>query len=283
MRSFLGAVAIALLPEKLTGRFIYRVSRSRRPWLKRLLISGFCRIYPIDLSEAEISDQEGYPSFNDFFTRRLKPGARPIAAGDDVIVSPADGTLGQFGRIEAGTLLQAKGRSYTLPALLAEQPELIESFAGGSYLTVYLAPHNYHRVHAPIAGVPDRARYIPGRRFSVNERTVNSVDSVYCRNERVAVWLSTPIGYTVIVLVGALNVASLTTVLTGEIASGQGRLTSAEAPVPLPRGAELGRFNLGSTVVMLFPGASVDWDESLAPGQPVQMGQALGRQIGRGI
>lgn len=271
------AVAQALLPQKLSGRVVYRLARSKRQWLKNLLITGFCRIYDIDLDEAEPSDKTAYPSFNEFFTRKLKAGARPLHGDDEIIVSPADGNLTEFGSLDGDRLLQAKGKHYTLQALLAEQPDLIETFEGGSFLTIYLAPHNYHRVHAPIAGRLDRGRYIPGKRFSVNASTAARIDELYCKNERVALWLSSAVGYSVVVMVGALNVASLTTTLTGEITSGQQRLLSAEAPKALARGDELGRFNLGSTVVMLFPRGSVEWLETLAPGQSVKMGQALGR------
>jgi phosphatidylserine decarboxylase len=277
MSNRLSVFAQSLLPQKLSGRFIYRLARSERPWLKNLLIAGFCRIYGIELAEAKEPDKTAYPSFNEFFTRELKQGARPIAGGEEIIVSPADGRLTEFGRLDGERLLQAKGRHYTVTALLAEQSPLIESFIGGSYLTIYLAPFNYHRVHAPIAGQLDRGRYIPGKRFSVNESTAAAIDGLYCRNERVALWLSTSIGYAVVVMVGALNVASLTTALSGEIQSGPERLLGSEAPAAIARGGELGRFNLGSTVVMLFPEGTVEWNETLVPGQQLTMGQALGR------
>lgn len=269
--------ALALLPQKLSGRIVYRLARSEKPWIKNLLIAGFCRFVDVDLSETAASDRSAFKSFNDFFTRALKPGARPVAPGDDVIVSPADGCLTAFGRLDGATLVQAKGKTYTTEALLAEPRELIAAFRGGSFLTIYLAPHNYHRVHAPCAGRLDRARYIPGKRFSVNAGTAARIDGLYCRNERVALWLSTAIGYSVVVMVGALNVASLSTAITGEIESGRGRVFAAEAPAAIAAGEELGRFNLGSTVVMLFPAGAVEWLAALEPGQAVRMGQALGR------
>ncbi|HEY5666575.1 MAG TPA: archaetidylserine decarboxylase [Gammaproteobacteria bacterium] len=281
MNGSLGAVVQWLLPQKLLGRIVYRLARSEIRWLKNLLIGGFRRIYAIDLSEAADPDPRAYLSFNAFFTRRLREDARPIASGDDIVACPVDGRLTEFGRLDGATLLQAKGRHYTLEALLAEQPERLETLRGGSYMTIYLAPHNYHRVHAPLAGRLDRGRYIPGKRFSVNARTAASIDNLYCRNERVALWLSTSIGDAVVVMIGALNVASLTTALTGEIASGpECLLLSSEDPPALERGAELGQFHLGSTVVMLFPRSTVEWDPALAPGQSVRMGQALGRTPG---
>lgn len=268
-----------LLPQKLICRFIYRISRSRIRWLKSLLIASFCRLYDIDLEEAEQSDPRAYASFNDFFTRALKHDARPVAGTETTVVSPADGRLTEFGVIEQDRLFQAKGKSYTLAALLGESPALLELFHGGRFATIYLAPHNYHRVHSPLAGMADRGRYIPGRRFSVNAATTNAIDNLYCRNERVAVWVSTPAGYAVVVLVGALNVSSLTTVLSGEIPSGPERLISPNPPVGLARGAELGQFNLGSTIVALFPRGSLEWSADLKPGQTVRVGQALGELV----
>ena len=269
-------IAGALVPQKLSSRFIYRLSRSEISWLKRLLIWGFCRLYDIRLSEAKNPDPKAYPSFNEFFTRQLRDGARPLDGDDKVIVSPCDGCLTEFGTLDDDRLVQAKGKTYTVDALLAESPELVAAFRGGSYMTIYLAPNDYHRVHAPTSGRLDRARYIPGRRFSVNAGTAARIDSLYCRNERVALWLSAGFGYSVVVMVGALNVSSLTTVLTGEIESGQEQLFASEAPPELARAAEIGQFNLGSTVVLLFPRGTVSWLESLQPGQSLRMGQALG-------
>lgn len=274
-----GVASQHLLPQKLICRFIYRVSRSRMTWLKNLLIHSFCRLYDINLDEAERSDPRAYVSFNDFFTRALKPDARPTGGDDNSVVSPSDGRLTEFGAIERDRLIQAKGKSYTLTALLGESPELLETFHGGRFATIYLAPHNYHRVHSPLAGLADRGRYIPGKRFSVNAATTNAIDNLYCRNERVAVWVSTPIGYAVVVLVGAMNVSSLTTVLSGEIESGSERLISPDEPVELARGDELGQFNLGSTIVALFPRGTIEWSADLKPGQSVLMGQSLGEVI----
>jgi phosphatidylserine decarboxylase len=271
------SVALALLPQELSGRIVYRLARSERAWLKNLLIGGFCRLYEIDLDEAVSPDPRSFRSFNEFFTRELRPGARPIAPGDDVVVSPVDGRLTEFGRLDGGTIVQAKGKTYTIEALLAEPPELIEPFRGGSFLTIYLAPHNYHRVHAPLACRLARGRYVPGKRYRVNARTAERIEGLYCRNERVALWLSTTIGHAVVVMIGALNVASLSTALTGEIPSGGERVLAAETPPAMAAGAELGRFNLGSTVVVLFPRDSVDWLDTLRPGQAVGMGEALGR------
>jgi phosphatidylserine decarboxylase len=277
MRFSPGVALQYLIPQKLSGRFVYRLSRSERPWLKNLLIAGFKRLYHIDAREAAISDRSGYVSFNAFFTRALKDGARPIMGDADTIASPVDGTVTEFGRLDHDRLLQAKGRSYSVQALLSERKELLAPFEGGQFLTIYLAPRDYHRVHTPVAGQLDRARYIPGRRFAVNLKTAAAIENLFCRNERVALWLSTPTGYAVLVMIGALNVSSLTTALTGEIESGAERLISPAAPPTLARGDELGRFNLGSTVVLLFPRDVAEWNETLEPGQAIRMGEPLGR------
>ena len=272
-----GAALQYLLPQRLSCRIVYRLARSRRPWLRKLLIAGFAKLYSVDTREAEIEDREAYASFNEFFTRTLKPGARPLAGSDTTILSPVDGQLTEFGTIDQGRLLQAKGMSYTLAALLGEPPEVIGPFLGGSFLTIYLAPPDYHRVHAPVAGSLRRGRYIPGRRFSVNRTTAASIDEVFCRNERVALWLDSTVGPVVIVMVGALNVASLSTALSGEIASGEPRILSPAHAPTLERGAEIGRFNLGSTIVLLFPAGQARWLSSLATGQRLRMGEAIGQ------
>jgi len=269
-----------LLPQRLCCRIVYRLSRSRKPWLRGLLIRNFLKLYPVDMREAEVEDPLAYASFNEFFTRPLKSGARPLDAGPDSILCPTDGRLTEFGTIERDRLLQAKGKSYTLAALLAEPPAAIEPFLGGSFLTIYLAPPDYHRVHTPVAGTLRRGRYVPGRRFSVNPTTAGAIDDIFCRNERVALWLDTARGPAVVVMVGALNVASLSTRISGEIASGASRVFEPVEPPTLERGAELGRFNLGSTVVLLFARGAASWLPSLEPGQRLRVGQALGRFTG---
>lgn len=269
-----------LLPQRLCCRIVYRLSRSRRPWLKRLLISNFLKLYDVDMREAEIEDPQAYPTFNEFFTRPLKRGARPLAGDPTSIVCPADGRLTEFGRIDQDRLLQAKGKSYTLAALLAEPPGVIAPFLGGSFLTIYLAPPDYHRVHTPVAGTLRRGRYLPGRRFAVNRTTAGAIDNVFCRNERIALWLESAGGPAVVVMIGALNVASLSTAISGEIESGAPRVFEPAGPPALGRGAELGRFNLGSTVVLLFAAGRAEWLPSLEPGQRVRVGQALGHLAG---
>lgn len=264
------------LPKALLSACVYRIARSRTPWLKNALIRWFSRRFRVDLGEAARGRVEEYASFNDFFTRELKAGARPLAGGEESVVSPVDGVLSQFGTLEGGRLLQAKGVSYALEELLADGPDACTAFANGRYATLYLAPQHYHRVHMPVTARLARTRYVPGERFSVNAATARVIPRVFCRNERVVCHFDSERGPLALVLVGALNVSSISTVTRGEIVSGPPREWVEAVPVPLVRGAEIGRFNLGSTVVALFAEGAVVWDGALMPGDPVKMGQALG-------
>ena len=268
-----------LLPKDLISAAMYRVARSQRRWIAQPLIRWFARTYGVDLADAGHSDLDHYPTFNAFFTRALRADARVIAGGSDTVVSPADGTLTEFGALDADTLLQAKGRSYSLAALLGESGERVDALRGGSYCTVYLSPRDYHRVHAPLDAALTRTRYIPGRRFSVSRATAASIDRIFCRNERAVCWFDTSVGPMVVVLVGALNVSSISTFSRGEIESGAPQLWEEPAPLHVARGAEIGRFNLGSTVVVLFAPGAVRWDSRLTTGMPLAMGSALGTAL----
>ena len=203
---------------------------------------------------------------------------KKLLAGDaSTVVSPADGVLTEYGTIEAGRLLQAKGMTYTVSELLGEHGDAVRALDGGRFLTVYLAPHNYHRVHAPMEGALTRTRYLPGARYSVNRATASSIERLFCRNERAVCWFDSACGPFAVVLVGALNVSSLSTFNLGEIASGRTREWIEEAPVPVARGAEIGRFNMGSTVVLLFARDALDWAADLADGRTLKVGTALGQ------
>jgi phosphatidylserine decarboxylase len=256
---------------------MYRIARSERAWISRPLIRWFARTYRVDLTETEQADLERYLTFNAFFTRALRAGARPIAGDAATVIAPADGTLTQFGALDAGTLLQAKGRSYSIEDLLAERGSAVDGLHGGSYCTIYLAPHNYHRVHAPLDAALIRTRYVPGRRFSVSRATAAAIDRIFCRNERAICWFETAAGTMVVVLVGALNVSSVSTFNRGELPSGSPQHWVEDEPARVARGGEIGRFNLGSTVVIVFGPNVVRWDGLLADGTTVLMGEALGR------
>jgi phosphatidylserine decarboxylase len=265
-----------LIPKNLSSAVVYRATRSRRAWLKDPLTRWFAKAYGVDLREAANADLASYATFNEFFTRELKPGARPIASGADTVVAPADGVLTEHGAVDGGRLYQAKGSAYTLAELVGETGPAVDGLAGGRYFTIYLAPHNYHRVHAPLDARLVRTRYLPGARFSVSRATAAAIPRLFCRNERVVCWFETSRGPMVVVFVGALNVSSISTFAHGEIASGTARQWQETPPRPVARGAEIGRFNMGSTVVVLFGSAAVRFGPGAADGLAVRMGQALG-------
>jgi phosphatidylserine decarboxylase len=265
-----------LIPKKLSSAVVYRATRSRRAWLKRPLTHWFARSYGVDMSEAANADLDSYATFNEFFTRELKAGARPIASTEGTLVAPADGVLTEHGAIEGDHLYQAKGSAYTLGELLGESGADVAALGGGRYFTVYLAPHNYHRVHAPLAARLTRTRYIPGARFSVSRATAAVIPKLFCRNERVVCWFETDYGTMAVVLVGALNVSSVSTFAQGEIASGAAREWREPQPRGVARGAEIGRFNMGSTVVVLLGTNAFSFTAEACDGLAVRMGQPLG-------
>lgn len=264
-----------LLPQRLLCAFIYCVSRCRMRWFKSALISWFARQYDVDLNEALEPDLAAYPSFNAFFTRALRADARSIDSREDSIVSPADGRLTQFGAIEGGRVIQAKGFDYSLADLLGEPAGTTDLFDGGLTATIYLAPHNYHRVHAPVTGRLVKMRYIAGRRFSVNATTASWISRLYCRNERLVCWFEADFGRYAAVLVGALNVSSISTTLTGEIRSGRDFQRAYSNSDEIGRGEEFARFNLGSTVVLVLPRGSARFVDALLPGQTVRVGERI--------
>jgi phosphatidylserine decarboxylase len=267
-----------VLPQHGVSRLVLAATRVRAAWFKNALIRAFLRHYPVDLSEAERSDPLAYPSFNAFFTRALRAEARPVAPSPADLASPVDGTVSACGRIEGETLLQAKGQLYTLTELLAGQA-WAERFAGGLFATVYLAPFNYHRIHMPIAGRLLDCVYVPGRLFSVDTATAQRVPRLFARNERVLTRFDSAAGQFALVMVGALNVGSMATVWAGDITPRRPRVVTRlpGARVSLEKGAELGRFNMGSTVVLLFEAGRTRWDDFLHCGTTVRVGQRIGQ------
>lgn len=270
-----------ILPHHLLSRFIGFFAEGE--FLKDFLIRTFIRRYKVDMSEAALADPTEYPSFNTFFTRELKAGARPIAPGSDVVVIPADGAISALGTIEDDKLLQAKNHAFRLADLLGGDEALAEEFLNGCYATVYLSPRDYHRVHLPLAGQLLKTTYIPGRLFSVNQLTTESVPNLFARNERAVCVFNTAAGTMCVILVGAMIVAGIETVWGGQICPTSGarkiRVTEYskhEPPIELATGAEIGRFKLGSTAIVLFPAGAVELDEGLGPNSPVKMGQQLG-------
>jgi phosphatidylserine decarboxylase len=249
--------------------------------VRNLILRTVLRSYPqIDLREALQPDPFAYESFNAFFTRELRPGARPLAPDAHALVSPVDGTVSQLGAINAGALLQAKGMQYTCEGLLADVPAA-SRYLGGSFACLYLAPYNYHRIHMPCDGVLRATRYVPGHLFSVNAATARTVPDLFARNERVVCDFDTDDGPLCLVLVGALFVGSIETVYAGEInpppaRGGKVQVIEAGTGRTFKRGEELGRFNMGSTVIVLT-GAAAKYAPRVEPGEPVRLGQLLAR------
>jgi phosphatidylserine decarboxylase len=267
-----------LLPQHGVSRSVLWATRIRSPWFKNALIRGFLKLFPVEMSEAAEPDPLGYATFNDFFTRALRSGVRPIAAGADQIACPVDGRVSECGAIDGDSLLQAKGRRYALPDLLAGQTWAAR-FEGGSFATIYLAPFNYHRIHMPLDGHLLETVYVPGRLFSVNDATARLVPRLFARNERVLTLFDSEFGAFAVVLVGALNVGSIATVWAGDITPAARRaVTRISSPdVGLAKGTELGRFNMGSTIILLFEAGRATWRPDLAAGSIVRLGQPLGR------
>jgi phosphatidylserine decarboxylase len=281
----MSAAFIALqhvLPQHALSRFAGRLAASETAWLRDALIRRFVAAFDVDLSEAARGIGE-FRSFNDFFTRELKPGARPLADADAFILSPADGAISQMGPVTGGRIIQAKGRDYAVAEVLGCSPAEATRFEGGRFMTIYLSPRDYHRVHMPASGMLAATSYIPGDLYSVNLATAAGVDRLFARNERLACRFDGPDGHFASVMVGAMIVAGIDTVWPNAFR------TRASAPVhedfagaghDLAAGDEMGRFHLGSTVVLLFEPGRVEWLESLAEGDPLRMGQAIGRRLG---
>ena len=266
------------VPKKIISKIAGYCADCRCSWFSRWLIKHFMRHFNIQLDEAQVKDIRQFESFNAFFTRELEPAARPIADEPNAICSPCDGKLGQFGLIDQGSLLQAKGHDYSLISLLANHHNMAQIFNGGSYITGYLAPSDYHRVHIPFSGVLQDMIFVPGALFPVFPAATQEVAGLFARNERVISLFKTEQGMMAVILVGALNVGSMTTAWHGPVLAKSGieSWNYEQRRIHLDRGDELGYFKLGgSTVIVLFE-KQVEWQ--LDSHQPVlKMGQALGR------
>lgn len=264
------------VPQKLLTRLARRLSHCRIGWFKNLFIRLFVRIFGVKIEEAERPEAADYASFDDFFTRALRPGARPLAEASHRMVCPCDGTVSRLGSLDGDTLIQAKGIDYSAAALLGSQ-RLAGWFDHGRFATLYLAPRDYHRVHSPIAGRVIEEVRIPGRLFSVSAATVRRIPQLFARNERMVCLLETEIGPVAVVMVAAMLVAGIETVWGPPDRQRPGRQVREYAidSHPLDRGGELGRFHWGSTVIVLTPNGAPAWHPDLAPGLRVRMGQAL--------
>lgn len=280
MKEKLFAAIQYILPHHQISRAVHYFVECQIPWFKNGLIRWAIDHYHVNMSEANREQAEDYLNFNDFFTRSLKPGARPLPEDPGLIVSPADGVISQIGDINNGRIFQAKGHDYSLVELLGGDLTLGQEFMGGKFATIYLAPRDYHRIHMPTAGSLHKMVHVPGRLFSVNQATVETIPNLFARNERVISIFDTQFGPMAVIMVGAINVASIETVWAGLVTPRRGQIATttygeASHSIELSRGDELGRFKLGSTAIVLFGKHQIDWLENWQPGLSIKMGEAI--------
>ncbi|WP_438464233.1 archaetidylserine decarboxylase [Marinomonas sp. PE14-40] len=274
------ALAQHLTTQKTLSRLIGRLAECENTWVKDTFIQNFIKKYQVDMNEAIDPNPQSYKNFNAFFTRAIKPELRPIASDEKAIACPADGAISQLGDIEYGTLMQAKGHTYSLTSLLGGDAELSNRFIGGKFATVYLSPKDYHRVHMPIDGKLTKMIHIPGKLFSVNKVTAEQIPNVFARNERTVCIFETAVGPMAVILVGAMIVASIETVWAGQVTPFNKNVVTWDYDklnqVELKKGEEMGRFKLGSTAIVLFGADANNWEEHLEATTPTRMGMPFG-------
>lgn len=282
---YLKTYALHPLPQHALTRAVYWLTRQESA-LTPKVIRKFASVFNVDMNDAIEPDLAAYPTFNEFFTRALKPEARPIASGDAAIASPADGKVSAIGNIADARIFQAKGRDYSLLSLLGGDGAATERLGNGRFTTIYLSPRDYHRLHMPLGGRLIKQTHVPGRLFSVGPHTVRALPDLFNRNERVIAQFETEHGLMALVLVGAMNVAAIETVWHGLVTPPQRRSISHidypdtdangnDSAIELARGAEMGRFNMGSTIIVLLENPAV-WRGDIQSGDAVRMGQLLG-------
>ena len=269
-----------LLPKYWLTAVIYRLARIGHTGTKNFLITRFVRLYNVKTDDILLPLPDGFANFNEFFTRELGAGARPVNEDTNAIVSPVDGTVSQAGALHEAKLLQAKGIDYSLDDLLAINLDEARAFANGNFATIYLAPYNYHRVHSPIAGKLVSGSYVPGDLFSVNAATASHIRGLFRRNERLILNLETAAGPAAIIFVGAMNVGSITTPWTGEIRPRHSGIVESidigDEAIDIAKGQLLGWFNMGSTVIVLLPQGVATWNNKMVAGETLQMGETIG-------
>lgn len=269
-----------LIPHHLLSVAMHWLAGCQVVWFKSVFIRFIVANYKVNVSEAAQTDLASYPSFNAFFTRALRTDVRPVAEGSNTVVSPVDGAISQLGSINTGRIIQAKGHDYSVLELLGGDQDLAKHFEQGQFATIYLSPRDYHRIHMPLTGKLQQMRYIPGKLFSVSPRTARTVPSLFARNERVVTVFETELGPMVLVLVGAIFVGSMETVWANKITPPYGKNIQhwhyeGEQAAVLQKGEEMGRFNMGSTVVILLPEQSEMFKSELLAGDSIMMGQAM--------
>ena len=267
-----------IIPQHVFSLVMYRATRCEVVWFKNLRISAIIKQYRVNMAEAAEMNLDYYSSFNTFFTRLLRNDVRPISESD--IVSPVDGVVSQVGPVTSGQIVQAKGQEYSVLALLGGDDALTSEFVGGQFATIYLSPKDYHRIHMPATGILRKMRYIPGKLFSVSPRTARAVPDLFARNERVAVTFDTDFGPIVMVLVGAIFVGSMETIWAGQITPNYGKVIQqwtydGEQAITIEKGQEMGRFNMGSTVVMLVGKDVALFNEQVEAEATIQLGNAM--------
>lgn len=270
-----------ILPKHLLSRLIGKFAAAEAGGVTTAFIKFFIKKYNVDMSEALYPHPEHYKTFNEFFTRQLKPEVRQIAEGDDVLIQAVDGAVSQFGDIHQDSIFQAKGHNYSLTTLLGGKPELAKPFKNGKFATIYLSPKDYHRIHMPVEGTLTDMVYVPGELFSVNPLTAENVPGLFARNERVIAFFDTPVGKMAMVLVGATIVASIETVWSGTVTPPAGKNvqhwqyeSDDEAAVKLEKGDEMGRFKLGSTIVVCFEKDQIEF-EDMEAGMTTRLGEVF--------
>lgn len=272
-----------VLPKHLLTAIVLHIAGIRTKSIKNFLISRFVSLYKVDVEEAALPVPDGYQTFNDFFTRQLADGSRPIDASRDSIASPVDGTVSAAGDLDLDMIVQAKGKKYTLADLLMTDMEDAKRYRNGSFATLYLAPYNYHRVHCPLNAQLIAARYVPGTLYSVNAATVSLLPNLFTRNERLICHFDSDAGPMILVLVGALHVGSISTPWTGQIRPQRKGVVQDldilkhDHATQVVKGGLLGWFNMGSTVIVLFPPGACAFSPAMRPGETVRMGQTIGR------
>lgn len=268
--------ALYALPHHLISRSVFKLTRIKSPVVPKA-IQMFSNAFKVDLNEAINPDPKSYSTFNEFFTRELKPELRPLS--NSKVVSPVDGTISQFGNIKNGLILQAKGIDYSLEKLLGENSERSAKYDGGQFITIYLSPRDYHRIHMPCTGTLVEQTHVPGRLFSVAKHTVNTVRGIFARNERVIASFDTEHGPMAMILVGAINVAAIETVWHGLVTPPKGKTVTSKnysgKDITIEKGKEMGRFNMGSTVILIFEKDAPKLKESLKVDQTLRLGESL--------
>lgn len=272
-----------ILPQQALSRLAGYSMESTCKWWKNALIRQFLKTYPVNMSEALNSEPFSYLTFNDFFTRKLKPSLRPIAAGKNEIASPVDGTISQIAPIKAGRIIQAKNADFTVEELLGGDKQLAEIFKQGIFTTIYLAPQDYHHVHMPLNGTLRQMTYIPGELFSVNQMAAEAIPRLFARNERVIFYFETESMPMVVVMVGAFLVRSIATPWAGIIAPQKNKAINTVFYQPdevvLAKGEEMGHFRFGSTAIVLFPEKKAEWLSQLKPGMSLKLGETIGKIV----